>query len=239
MPTVQPPSHDVALETRFFWERFKNEIAAALIVALLAIAGFGAYRFYSDRRDAAASALLGTAKSAPDYQAVIARYPNTPAGADAYLLLADAQRKEKKFLEANATLQIFINKNPEHELVTTARMAMAANLEAMGKTDEASSMYQQIAASYPKDFNAPFALISRVRLLKAKNQIEEARRVCETVLTQYRDSIWASEAARELRLLKSNAPPKPATTPTVPPSLAAPSPAGDAPNPPSAPTPRN
>jgi TolA-binding protein len=239
MPTVQPPSRDVALETHFFWERFKTEIAAALIVALLAIAGFGAYRFYSDRRDAAASALLGTAKSAPDYQLVIARYSNTPAGADAYLLLADAQRKEKKFVEANATLQVFINKNPDHELMTTARMGMAANLEAMGKTDEALSMYQQIAASYPKDFNAPFALISRVRLLKSKNQIEEARRVCETVLTQYRDSIWANEASRELRSLKPAASSKPVTTPTSSTSLAPSNPAGNPPNPPSAPTPRN
>jgi len=38
--------------------------------------------------------------------------PYTPAGAAAYLLLAEAQRNEKKYIEANATLQVFINKNP-------------------------------------------------------------------------------------------------------------------------------
>src|SRR5713101_10178029 len=62
MPTVPPPSRDAALETRVFWERFKVEIAAVLLIALLAIIGFGVYRFYSDRRNAAASALLGNAR---------------------------------------------------------------------------------------------------------------------------------------------------------------------------------
>ena len=55
MPTAPPPSRDVALETRFFFERFKKEIIAVLIVALLALLAFTGYRYYSDRRSAAAS----------------------------------------------------------------------------------------------------------------------------------------------------------------------------------------
>ncbi|HEV3148905.1 MAG TPA: tetratricopeptide repeat protein [Chthoniobacterales bacterium] len=231
MPTALPPSRDAALEARVFWIRFKNEIAAVLVVVLLAIIGFTGYRFYSDRRDSAASALLSSAKNASDFQQVISRYPTTPAGAAAYLLLAEAQRNEKKFIEANATLQAFINKNPNHELATSARMAMAANLESMGKTDEALSMYQRIAASYPKSFNAPLALYSQVHLLKAKNQSEEARRVCEAILTQYRDSFWAGEAARALRSLKPAGPPRPAANPAIPPFLAAPPPTPAKPGP--------
>jgi TolA-binding protein len=231
MPTALPPSRDAALEARVFWIRFKNKISAVLVVALLAIIGFTGYRFYSDRRDSAASALLSSAKNASDFQQVITRYPSTPASAAAYLLLAEAQRNEKKFIEANATLQVFINKNPNHELATSARMAMAANLESMGKTDEALSMYQRIAASYPKSFNAPLALYSQVHLLKAKNQGEEARRVCEAILTQYRDSFWASEAARALRSLKPAGPPQPAATPAIPPFLAAPPPTPAKPGP--------
>jgi len=223
MPTVPPPSYDAALETRVFWERFKTEIIAALIIVVLAIIGFGAYRFYIDRNAAAASALLASAKSADAYQQVIADYPNTPAAADAYLLLAEAQRKEKKFTEANATLQVFIDKNLNHELVSTAKMAMAANLELMGKNDEALSMYQQIASTYPNSFNAPLALLSQVYLLKSRNQTEEARRVCETILKRHRESFWAGEAAQELRLLKPSASSEPAPTSTIPPFLAAPS----------------
>src|ERR1700756_2994892 len=107
MPTAPPPSRDVPLETRFFWERFKKPITAALIIVLIAVIAFAGYRFYSDRRAAAASALLASAKSAQEYQQVIDRYPSTPAAADAYLLFAQAQRNEKKFVESNATLQAF------------------------------------------------------------------------------------------------------------------------------------
>ena len=222
MPTVPPPSRDAALETRVFWERFKYQIIAALVILLIALVGFTGYRFYSDRRAGTASALLASAKGAQEYERLIAHYPDTAAGADAYLLLAEAQRRERKFAEANATLQAFITQNPNHEFVSTARMAMAANLESMGKSDEALSMYQQIASTYPNSFNAPLALLSQVYLLKAKNRPEEARRICETILTQYRTSSWAGQAFQELRLLKPSGPSEPAATATIPPFLARP-----------------
>ena len=93
---------------------------------------------------------------------------------------------------------------------------MAANLESMGKHDEALSIYQQVASKYPNTYQAPLALISQVPLLKAKNRIEDARRVCEEILTKYRmpgqqaegvrddrmETVWAGEAMRQLRSLK-------------------------------------
>src|SRR5436190_13568861 len=243
MPIAPPASRDVPLETRFFWERFKKPITAALLIVLIAVIAFTGYRFYSDRRTLVASALLASAKSAQEYQQVIDSYPSTPAAADAYLLLAEAQRNEKKFPEANTTLQAFITKYPKHELVSTARMAMAANLESVGKNDQALSMYRQIASTYPNSFNAPMALLSQVYILKTKNQSDDARRICETILTQYRTSFWAGEALQELRLLKPSATPEPAPTAPVPALLARPpavTPQG-APSPPgpqSAPSPR-
>jgi tetratricopeptide (TPR) repeat protein len=226
MPTAPPPSRNAAVDAQVFWLRFRNEIIAAAAILLLAGGGFLGYRLYRDRQASAASALLSGAKNAQDYQQIIARYPNTPAGASAYLLLAEAQRSEKKYAEANETLQTFIDKNPEHELVPSARMAMAANFESMGKPNEALSIYQQIAAKYPKNFNAPLALISEVPLLKASKRIEEARLACEKVMTDYRDSLWINEAQRQLRSLKLGATtPQPVAGPTVPPMLAAPKPA--------------
>ena len=222
MPTAAPPSYDSVLEVQRFWERFKSWIVAALMVILFAAAGFAGYRFYSDRQAAAAAALLASAKNAQDYLQIIARFPNTPAGADTYLLLAEAQRSEKNYAEANTTLQVFITRNFNHELVSTARMAMAANLESMEKNDEALSTYQQIAATYPNSFNAPLALLSQVYILKALNRDEEARRICETILTRYRESFWAGEAMQQLRLLKPGRLPEPVVTPTIPPFLAHP-----------------
>ncbi len=215
------------METRVFWERFKKEIIAVLVVALLAVIGFTGYRFYSDRRTASASASLANAKTVSEYQQVIASYPNTQAAANAYLLLAEAQRGEKKFAEANTTLQTFIAKFPQHEFVSTARMAMAANLESMGKSDEALAGYQQVASMYPNSYIAPLALLAQVYILKAKNKPDDARRICETVLTQYRTSFWSGEAMQELRLMKPGSTPVPAAkpAPTVPQFLAPPAPA--------------
>jgi predicted negative regulator of RcsB-dependent stress response len=231
MPTAPPPPRDVALETRVFWERFKGQIVAIVVVVAVTAVGFVAYRAYTDRQSAAASALLARSKSAQDYQDVIARYSHTAAGADAYLLLAEAQRREGKFADADATLQVFITKNPNHEFVSTARMAIAANLESMGKTDEALSTYQQVASLYQNSFNAPLALLSQVYLLKAKNRMDEARRVCENILTQYRTSFWAGEAAQELRLLSISE--QPASASRIPPLLTRPPTEGS----PSTPTP--
>jgi predicted negative regulator of RcsB-dependent stress response len=224
MPTASPVTRDPGLDVHVFWYRFKTEIGAVIVIALLALIGFGGYRIYCERRNSAASTLLASAKTAQDYEQVIARYPNAPAGATAYLLLAQAQRDDHKLMESNATLQIFIDKNPDHELVSTARMAMAANLESMGKMDEALSTYQRVAADYPKSYNAPLALVSQVPILKAKNQNDAARRICETILTQYRDSFWSGEAMRELRSLKPAGPTKPpGTSPMAPFSVPSPS----------------
>ena len=75
MPTASPPTHDdAALEARVFWLRFKNQIAVALLLALLAVVGFAGYRLYTNKRDATASALLASAKNAQDYRQLIARY---------------------------------------------------------------------------------------------------------------------------------------------------------------------
>jgi hypothetical protein len=224
MATAQPVSRDPALEAHALWYKFRGEIAVFVVVVVLGIIALGVYKLYTDRRDSSAADLLAAAKNAPDYEQVIAQYPNTPAGASAHLLLAEAQRKDRKLVESNATLQVFIDKNPKHELVSTAEMGIASNLEAMGKTDEALSSYQRIAAKYPTSFTAPLALISQVSLLKAKNQSDAARRVCETILTQYRESFWAGEAMRELRSLKPAAEaqgtgipgPKPAGPPSLP-----------------------
>ncbi len=221
MPTLS--STDPVLETQVFWDRHKTEVFAVLIVALVAALAWGGYRLYSERRNGAAATMLSTAKTAAEFQKVIGQYPRTPAGSAAYLFLAEEQRKEKKFSEANATLQTFVEKYPAHQLKGTARMAMAGNLESLGKSDEALAAYQRLAADDPQGFSAPVALISAVRLLKEKNQNEEAQRVCETILTKYRESLVAGEATRQLKLLKPpvETPPAPTLAPAanVPPLL--------------------
>jgi predicted negative regulator of RcsB-dependent stress response len=228
MPTAPIATRDAKVEAQVFWLKYQKGITALLVLAILAMFGLAGYRFYSDRQEAAAAGLLASAKGAQDYQQVITKYSGTPAGASAYLLLAEAQRKDKKFAEANATLQTFVSKYPKHELEATARMAMATNLESMDKNDDALAGYQKTAADFPKSYIAPFALLAQVELLKAKGRADDARRVCENIMTQYRESIVVGEASRQLRLLKPSVSAQPrgrsttAPGPMPPPMLARP-----------------
>ena len=203
---LSPPASDPVLETQVFWEKYRSQILLAIAVVLLAGALIGGYALYVARRNATAAGMLAVAKTPSDYQKIFSDYPATGAAASAYLLLAEAQQKEQKPAEANATLKAFVDKNPKHEFVATAKMAMAGNLESLGKPDESIQLYREIAAAYPRNFNAPFALLAQVHFLKQKGQTEEARRVCETVLTQYRESYASAEASRYLRMLKPAAP---------------------------------
>jgi TolA-binding protein len=216
MPIAKELRTHPALEAQVFWFKYRREIAILLILAIVAVFTVAGYRFYRDRREATAATLFAAAKTPSAYEEVINRYGDTAAAASAYLLLADGQRRQAKYSEANATLAKFLEKFPQHELASTARMAMAANLEAMGKQDEALATYQQIASADAGSFNAPMALIEQVHILQEKNRIDDARRICETIMTQYRDSYAAMEARQLLRtFLKST---KPQTPPIVAPT---------------------
>ena len=162
MATVSQITADPALETRLFWDQYKTTIIAVAAALVLGGLGYAGYELYTARRAADAKALLAGAKSAQDYQQVIERYPGSDPAASAYLLLAAQQRAKKNYAEANTTLHKFIEQFPTHELITTAWMGVAANLESLGKSDEALSTYQRLATEYPQSFNAPLALLAQV-----------------------------------------------------------------------------
>ena len=221
MPIAKEATADPALGAQVFWYKYQREIAILLGLAVLGIVGLAGYRLYRDRREATAATLFSAAKTPPAYEELINQYGDTAAAASAYLLLADAQRRDGKYAEANATLVKFLEKFPRSELAATARMAMAANLQAMGKQDEAFATYQQIVSANAPGFNAPMALIEQVHILQEKGKTEDARHICETIMTQYRDSYAAMEASQLLRTFLKTA--KPET-----PAVAAPPKTGDA-----------
>jgi hypothetical protein len=97
-------------------------------------------------------------------------------------------------------------------------------------------MYQKIASDFPNTYAAPLAMLLQVYILKTKNRNDEARRISETILTQYRTSFWAGEAMQQLRLLKPiTTSPEAAPGPAAPPMLANPAAPAPAPQAPPAP----
>ena len=213
MPIAKEATTKPALDAQVFWYKYQREIAILVGLAVVGSVGIAGYRLYRERREATAATLFSAAKTPAAYEAIINQHSDTAAAASAYLLLADAQRKDGKYAEANATLMKFLEKFPRHQLANTARMAMAANQQAMGKEDEAFATYQQVASANVSGFNAPMALIEQVHILQGKGKTEDARRICETIMMQYRDSYAAMEASQLLRTFLKTA--KPETPPVV------------------------
>jgi predicted negative regulator of RcsB-dependent stress response len=218
MPSTATSANPPAVEATAVWQRHRREIIAGIVLLLVVALAWAGCLIYAQNRASRAADALAHARTVSDYQKVISEYRGTGSAATAYLLLADQQREQGKFAEANATLQKFITEYPKHELIGTARMAMAANLQSMGKPDEALSTYQRLVAAEPHAFTAPLALMAQVPLLKAKGANDEARRVCEQVKSDYPDSFAVGEATRQLRLLE---PPKPVATPAPAPAASA------------------
>src|SRR5436190_14939878 len=216
MAIAKEATANPTLDAQVFWYKYQREIAILLGLAVIGIVGMVGYRLYRDRREATAATLFSAAKTQTAYEAIINQHSDTAAAASAYLLLADAQRKDGKYAEANARLMKFLEKFPRHQLANTARMAMAANQHAMGKEDEAFATYQQVASANVSGFNAPMALIEQVHILQEKGKTEDARRICETIMMQYRDSYAAMEASQLLRTFLKTA--KPETPPVVAPA---------------------
>src|SRR5437868_5873424 len=218
MAIAKEATANPTLDAQVFWYKYQREIAILLGLSVIGIVGMAGYRLYRDRREATAATLFSAAKTPAAYEALINQHSDTAAAASAYLLLADAQRKDGKYAEANATLMKFLERFPRNQLANTGGMAMAANQHAMGKEDEAFATYQQVASANVSGFNAPMALIEQVHILQDKGKTEDARRICETIMMQYRDSYAAMEASQLLRsFLKTAKPePSPATAPATP-----------------------
>ena len=185
-----------------FWIQHKSKILLLAALFVVAICAYGTSEHLRNKRMAAAEAALATAQSADDYHKLISDYAGTAPAGDAHLILAEKLRAAGKFDESSAILHSFMEKYPEHPLLSGAWTSLAANLEAQGKVDEALSTYQKVSTAYANSFSAPLALLGQARLLAQKGKTEDARRLYEQVMAQYQDNFASQAASQELRKLK-------------------------------------
>lgn len=223
---VAPP--ELILEAApLLWEKYRTLILAAVALVVIGLVGSAVVGSRNAHRLTEASAALAAAKSPEDFQKVIDTYGGTVAAADAYLLLARAQREKGDPAGAEKTLRTFTEKFPQHPLVGGAMLALAGELQSRGQADAALALYQKTADDHRNTFSAPLALFSRAELLRAQGKTDEARRGYESLIATYAQSIPGQQAVQALRMLRG---PAPAATPLLP----APAPAAvppPAPNP--------
>ena len=203
-PVVTSPPAEAGFDPFVFWIQHKSKI---VLFAALFVVAFGAYatsEHLRHKRAAEAEASLAAAKSADDYRKLISEYAGTASAGDAHLLLAEKLRAEGKYDESSATLHSFIEKYPEHPLLSGAWTSLAANLEAQGKADEALSTYQKISTAYRQQLQHA----SRPPRAGADARPEGQDRGCTAALRAGDGAVpgqlhFASQAAsQELRKLK-------------------------------------
>ena len=201
-PTEMKPVVEEEFDLLAFWIQHKSKV---LLFTLLLIAGllvFAIFQYTQYRARESAARDFANAKTVEDLRRVAASHSGSAVAGNALLLIGEKLRTENKLDESTAALKEFVEKFPEHPLISGAWMSLAVNLEAQEKADEALVNYQKIVASYPASFSAPGALMAQARIYKAKGKIEEARRAYESVIGQYGDNILAQLARQESQRLK-------------------------------------
>lgn len=183
----------------------KNLIILAVLIAL----GTGAYVVYSgieESKQITAGNALNKAEDLASLQSVVSGHPATKASQSAMILLADKQWTEGQQDAAIGTLRTFINANPNHPGLGSAKASLGAKLMAQGKSGEAATVLQELADDPAQRFAAPFALIALGDMARAAGDTAKAETFYNKVKTDFSSSSYAQEATKRAASLKAKAP---------------------------------
>lgn len=193
------------------WEQHKSKVLLGAAIIVVALVGVFGWMIFSSARSSGAAKAFANAKTADDYRSVIASYGSYPEAGDASLLLAESLRAEKKYDEANAVLDQFAQRQPQHPFAPLAKLAAAENLALAGKTAEAEARLEGISQTDSTSFVAPSALMTEAELKLGQGQRDAAVRIYTELSKRFPTSIAAQASAGMLDALQSaSASPTPA-----------------------------
>lgn len=187
----------------YFWKQNQNEVAASEALA------------------AQPGVLLSKTEVHPNADALLKigkEYSGTMAGARAQLLGAEALFIDGKYEQSKSEFLKFLESHSSSPFVAQANYGVAASTEALGKTDEAIKLYQDIIAKFPSSGVAGPAKLTVARLFEEQNKPDQALKTYND-LTRNSSPYdpWASEAAERRELLLSKHPElRPAPVATTP-----------------------
>lgn len=207
-----------------FWENNKSKILAGIAIVFVCAAAIAFYLLWDSNRRSQASEALATAHSPEQLQAVWERWPATPAGLNAGLLLAASLREQGKVAESNAIYEAILTKADKNfPLLPEAALGLAQNAMVALQPDSpatASAMQtlREAAARFPRSAAAAMALLTEAQLAEAVGQTENAMRIYRDVMADFPQSLPAQVASQELQRLaeRQQALAQPSPTPDAP-----------------------
>jgi TolA-binding protein len=209
-----------------FLENNQKTLLVLTVLLALGAAGLVVYRGIEKSRQQTAGAQLNKAADLASLQAVISENADTKAARSASILLADLQWKEGQQDAAISTLRSFIDANPDHPALATARASLGSKLMSQGKGADAATLYQEIADDPKSRYLAPYAMISLGDIAKSAGDTERAQTFYTRAKTDFPESGFAGTAGERIASLKAKPPvevepPPPPPTPPTPPAAGA------------------
>jgi predicted negative regulator of RcsB-dependent stress response len=177
---------------------FIKENGVAIVVGVLvAVIGFAGYTIWRNSQAAkveAAAALFASAQTAPQFQEIVANYPETPAAALAQLSLGGAYYDQAEYALARDAFEQFAVANPGHVMAPNASLGAAQSLESLGEFDAALAAYERFMAGHEGHYLVAPATFGQARALEAMGRYDEAIAVYEEFMAANPGSEWAARA---------------------------------------------
>ncbi len=223
-----------------FLDRNQKGIAALAVLLVIGAIGAVIYRGIEHSRKETAGADLSKAGDLAAFQAVVDGHGGTAAAASAMILLANSQWADGKKDDSISTLRKFIESNPKHPALASAKASLSSKLIAQGKSGDASRVLEELVSDPTARFIAPFALISLGDIAKSTGDLDKARKTYEQAKEKFPESNFLETANNRISTLDAKPPvgidPPPAPAPAPAPTPAPVNPAV-APSAPLVPTP--
>lgn len=196
LTTSRPADIDLADESGIP-DFIKDNAIAIVVGVLVAVVAFVGYTIWKNSQKAkveAASALLSNSQTAPQFQEIIANYPDTPSAPLAQLSLASSYYDQNQFDLALGTFKEFGTLHANHSMAPVAELGVAQSLEALSRFDEALAAYDQFLNKHAGHYLFPSATFGKARVFEAQQKFADAKAVYEAFIAANPESSWLNRA---------------------------------------------
>lgn len=198
LPTDERIYTDESFGIELFWEKNKKVIllGVASIVALALAVGVWFYRQHIKAEESRKA--FAVADSPDAWRDLIAKYPGSLPAASSRLLLAESLRESGDLKGSTEVYNAFLAEAPKtNPLLGLALLGLAQNASAAG--DQAASLEKlKEAAASSSSYGAELALLLEGRQLTEAGKYQEARKVYESIPTEFPESLAARVALSQL-----------------------------------------
>lgn len=187
---VKPIPENLPEELLPLYDWWKEKGAKSLITAaavtLVAVGVLG-YMQFRKAKIADANIALTQANSVEELEGVVAKYGSLKVGNAARIRLAKAYYDASKYEDALATYEECEAKGPPKGFEEIVTLGRAHSLEALGKSDEALSIYKSFVETGKKSYLYPQAVMGLARVLTMQGKKDEAKKLLEELEAEKTD----------------------------------------------------